>query len=101
ARFRVRPGDDASCLNLYEPRDPRIIGAGQAFIEEGRFGFQDSLAETKEERDNPWLLLNRELPDGAVPVIGDANSLTYVLHRKLGDEILVSQTNGEPVRLRF
>ncbi|HWN98141.1 MAG TPA: FtsX-like permease family protein, partial [Blastocatellia bacterium] len=24
--FRVRPGDDASCLNLYEPRNPRILG---------------------------------------------------------------------------
>jgi len=100
-RFRVRPGDDASCLNLYEPRDPRILGAGEAFIQDGRFSFQESTAQTKEERDNPWLLLNRELPDGAIPVIADANSMTYVLHRKLGDEILVSQTNGDPVRLRF
>ena len=25
--FRVLPGDDASCLNLYEPRNPRILGA--------------------------------------------------------------------------
>jgi len=101
ALFRVRPGDDASCLNLYEPRDPRIIGAGEAFIQAGRFGFQDSTAQTKEERDNPWLLLNRALPDGAIPVIADANSMTYVLHRKLGDELLVSRTNGDPVRVRF
>jgi hypothetical protein len=100
-RFRVRPGDDASCLNLYEPRDPRIIGAGEAFIEAARFSFQDSVAQTGEEKENPWVLLNTELPDGAVPVIADANSMTYVLHRKLGDEIEVSQTNGDPVRVRF
>ena len=100
-RFRVLPGDDASCLNLYEPRDPRILGAGEAFIESGRFSFQGSAAQTKEERENPWLLLNRELPEGVVPVIADANSMTYVLHRKLGDEITVSQSSGEPVRLRF
>ena len=99
--FRVRPGDDASCLNLYEPRDPRILGAGAAFIQDGRFSFQDSTAQTTEERNNPWLLLNRELPDDAIPVIADANSMTYVLHRKLGDEILVSGANGDPVRLRF
>ncbi|HLF83510.1 MAG TPA: ABC transporter permease, partial [Blastocatellia bacterium] len=99
--FRVRPGDDASCLNLYEPRDPRILGAGEAFIQDGRFSFQESTAETNEERDNSWLLLNRELPDGVIPVIADANSMTYVLHRKLGDEIVVSRTNGEPVRLRL
>ena len=24
SRFRLRPGDDASCLNLYQPRNPRI-----------------------------------------------------------------------------
>lgn len=101
SRFRVRPGDDASCLNLYEPRDPRILGAGEAFIESGRFSFQGSAAQTKEERENPWLLLNRELSEGVVPVIADANSMTYVLHRKLGDEITVSQSSGEPVRLRF
>lgn len=100
-RFRVRPGDDASCLNLYEPRDPRILGAGDSFIQSGRFSFGDSVAQTKEERENPWLLLNRELPDGVIPVIADANSMTYVLHRKLGDEITVRQWNGEPARLRL
>ena len=100
-RFRVRPGDDASCLNLYQPRNPRILGAGDGFIQSSRFSFQESLAESREEKENAWLLLNRELTDGAIPVIADANSMTYVLHRKLGDEIVVSQTNGDPVRLRL
>ena len=27
--------------------------------------------------------------------------MTYVLHRKLGDELLVSRTNGDPARVRF
>jgi putative ABC transport system permease protein len=100
-RFRVRPGDDASCLNLYEPRDPRMLGASEAFIQQGRFSFSASTADTAEERSNPWLLLNREMPDGAIPVIADANSMTYVLHRKLGDEMAVPRANGDPLRLRF
>jgi ABC-type lipoprotein release transport system permease subunit len=100
-RFRVRRGDDTSCLNLYQPRNPRILGAGEGFIQSGRFSFRESLAQTKEETQNPWLLLNRELPDGAIPVIADSNSMTYVLHRKLGDEILVSQANSESARLRL
>lgn len=100
-RFRVRPGDDASCLNLYQPRNPRILGATDEFIQSGDFSFQDSKAQTMEERGNPWLLLNRELPDGDIPIIADANSMTYVLHRKLGDEIVVTQANGEPARLRL
>lgn len=98
-RFRVRPGDDASCLNLYQPRNPRIIAPTDDFIQSGRFEFQSSLAESNEEKDNAWLLLNRESPDGAIPVIADANSLTYVLHLKLGDEFVLNHRRG-PVRLR-
>ena len=30
ARFRLRPGDDASCLNLYRPQSPRLLGATDA-----------------------------------------------------------------------
>jgi putative ABC transport system permease protein len=99
-RFRLRPGDDASCLNLYQPRNPRILGAPDGFIGESRFAFQSSLAKTGEEKANPWALLNANLGEGVVPVAADANSLTYVLHLNLGDELTVNAGNGAPVRLR-
>jgi ABC-type lipoprotein release transport system permease subunit len=98
--MRLLPGDDASCLNLYEPRSPRIVAARQGFLQEGRFAFQGSLAETEAERLNPWLLLERSEADGAIPVIADANSMTYVLHKQLGDEIVLPRGDGE-VRLRL
>jgi putative ABC transport system permease protein len=98
--FRVLPGDDASCLNLYEPRSPRIVAPRDSFLSEGRFAFQSSLAATDAERANPWLLLTREEPDGAVPVIGDANSLTYVLHRKLGEDFDLIR-GDRTIRLRI
>ncbi|HEX8130430.1 MAG TPA: FtsX-like permease family protein [Pyrinomonadaceae bacterium] len=101
ARFRLRPGDDASCLNLYQPREPRILAPAPAFVAENRFTFADSLAATDAERANPWLLLERELPDGATPVIADANSLAYVLHRKLGEEIVLNEGAEHALRLRF
>jgi putative ABC transport system permease protein len=97
--FRVLPGDETSCLNLYEPTSPRILGVSQRFTASNRFSFESSLASTDAERANPWLLLNRA-PDEAVPVIADANSLTYVLHKKLGDEIVIAR-GDRPVRLRF
>jgi hypothetical protein len=100
-RFRLRPGDDASCLNLYQPRNPRILGAPEGFIGESRFAFQSSLAKTDGEKANPWALLNANLGEGVVPVAADANSLTYVLHLKLGDELTVNADNGAPVRLRM
>lgn len=99
--FRVLPGDDASCLNLYQPRQPRIIAPGAEFIQEGRFAFSSSLERSDEERENPWLLLEQEDDEGAIPVIADANSMTYVLHKSLGDEILYDRGTGEPIRLRL
>ncbi|MBZ5581573.1 MAG: ABC transporter permease [Acidobacteriia bacterium] len=63
--FRVRPGDDASCLNLYLPRNPRILAPPAGFA---------------------WPLLESKVPGGAIPAIADANSLTYSLHRKVGEE---------------
>jgi ABC-type antimicrobial peptide transport system permease subunit len=98
-RFRVQPGDDTSCLNLYQPRNPKIIAPTDDFLTANKFTFQGSLAQTNEEKTNPWLLLNRDLPDGVVPVIADANSLTYVLHLKLGDEIAI-QNGDKETKLR-
>jgi hypothetical protein len=100
-RFRVRPGEDASCLNLYRPTNPTIVAPEAGFIERGRFSFAASLAETDAERANPWLLLQRELPDGAIPAIADATSLQYVLHAAVGDEFTIDTGSGEPLRLRF
>jgi hypothetical protein len=98
--FRLLPGDDASCLNLYEPRNPRILAPRDSFLAQGRFVFQASLAATDAERANPWVLLNREESDGVIPVIADANSMTYVLHRRLGEDIVIVRGTRE-IRLRL
>jgi putative ABC transport system permease protein len=101
--FRLLPGDDASCLNLYTPTSPRVLGVSRSFVESGRFAFQSSLASTDVERANPWLLLNRNFPDEGgpvVPVIADANSMTYVLHKALGEDIVIER-NGRPIKLRL
>jgi hypothetical protein len=101
SRFRLRAGEDASCLNLYRPTNPTIVAAEREFIDSGRFTFASSLAETPEERANPWLLLRRQLPDGAVPVVADATSLQYVLHAAVGDVFTMDAGGPEPLRLRF
>jgi ABC-type lipoprotein release transport system permease subunit len=98
--FRLLPGDDASCLNLYRPRNPRILAPHDAFLAQGRFVFQDAMAETEDERANPWLLLRRHEANGAIPVIADANSMTYVLHIGLGEELVIRR-GGQDIRLRI
>ena len=98
--FRLLPGEDASCLNLYEPTNPRILGANRRFLDSGRFAFQGSLAATDPDRANPWRLLTQPLPDGVIPVAADANSMTYVLHKSLGDEMVITRGDRQ-IRLRF
>ncbi len=100
-RFRVRPGDDASCLNLYRPTNPTIIAPEPGFIESNRFTFAGSLADTDAERANPWLLLRKSLPNDVVPVIADATSMQYVLHVGVGDTLSIDVGAATPLILRF
>ena len=100
-RFRIRAGDDASCLNLYRPSSPTIIAPEREFIDANRFSFGATLAESEAERANPWLLLNRRFDDGAVPAIADATSLQYVMHAAVGDELRINTGGSEPLVLRF
>jgi ABC-type antimicrobial peptide transport system permease subunit len=86
--FRLRPGDDASCLNLYQPRNPRIMAPPAPFLRSAHFAFQDSVPHTA----NPWLLLESQPSGGAIPAIADANSMTYVLHLKLGEDFVLNGT---------
>lgn len=99
--FRVRLGDDASCLNLYQPLRPRLLGAGAAFRARGGFAFASSLAETDEEKANPWKLLETKREVGVLPAITDANTATWILKVGLGDVIEVPSDGGSPVKLRI
>lgn len=95
--FRLLPGDDTSCLNLYQPEQPRVLGVPEAQIERGGFTFQ----QVSEEVDNPWTLLDKDLGDDVIPAIGDFNSTQWILKLPLGDELTIENERGEPVRLRL
>jgi putative ABC transport system permease protein len=100
-RFRLRPGDEASCLTLYKPTNPRIIAPEAKFLDEPRFSFASSLAQTGDETANPWRLLNRTFDDGAIPAIADQTTLMYVLHLGLGDDFTFTPEGHPEVRLRI
>ncbi len=85
--FRVKPGENASCLNLYQTQLPTVLGIPddvlQEFIEQNRFRFADTPGE------HPWSLLNEPLESGNIPVLGDMNTLMYSLHKAIGETISV------------
>jgi len=98
--LRLRPGDDASCLNLYQPRRPRIVGVPPRFVQAGPFRFAASLAATEGEYANPWRLLREADSDGVVPAIVDQTSLQYVLHASVGDVLTLDADTARPFRVR-
>lgn len=87
--FRFRPGDDASCLNLYQTTQPKILGAGDKFVERGGFSWSASAATDDAERGNPWLLLRKPIKDDPatsadesqrIPIVLDQATAMYSLH---------------------
>ncbi len=95
--LRRLPGEDASCLNLYRPGKPSVLGVPAEMIERGGFAFQSA----SEAIENPWELLDRELEPGVIPAIADYNSAMWILHLGLGDDLVLEDQNGKPVRLRL
>jgi hypothetical protein len=98
--FRVRPGDDVSCLNLYQPRQPRLLGVPETFLQRGGFTFGALDKPTEEERQRPWQLLHRGLGN-EVPVLADEHTATWVLHLAPGDTWDITDESGQTVRLRL
>ncbi len=85
--FRVQAGDDASCLNLYQPLRPRLLGVPTGFIESqhGSFRFAATAARTESERSNPWTLLLSQ--EGEVPAFGEKNTVEWMLKTGLRGSI--------------
>jgi putative ABC transport system permease protein len=93
---RLLPGDDASCLNLFRPERPRLLGVPRQIAERG-FRFRRTIEETA----SPWSLLARDLGPGVIPALADEASATWILKLGLGDELEMEDESGRPVRLRL
>jgi len=84
--LRLQGGDDASCRNLYQPAQPRVLGVPRAMVEHfdgpgsTKFRFATSAAADEATEANPWRLLEEPTTeDQPVPVILDQNTALYSL----------------------
>jgi hypothetical protein len=98
--FRLRDGDESSCLNLYKPVEPRLVGAPRELIERGGFRFSQILAGVADPA-NPWKALEASLPEGAIPVIGDEAAVLWQLHAGLGKSLAITDERGRTAELVF
>jgi putative ABC transport system permease protein len=86
---RVQPGDDASCLNLYQPLKPRVVGLPESLIRRGGFGPDPS----------PLQLLDQDASNG-IPCLIDANTAQWILKVDVGSVIEVPDEQGQKAKLR-
>ena len=83
--FRVLPGEDVSCLNLYQPQEPQILGAPNAMLD----GY-------------PWSKIKVIQPEGGrASAIGDAKSLRWILHHNPDEDFLIKDEFGKPLSLKL
>ena len=96
--FRIKPGENASCLNIYQTRLPTVLGATEEMIERGGFRFVGAAD------DSPWKLIRARFDRDGIPeypVLGDMNTLQYSLHKAVGDAISIPDDDNPRYRLRI
>jgi ABC-type antimicrobial peptide transport system permease subunit len=103
--FRVRAGDEASCLNLNRAQKPRLLGVNPELLA-GRFTFANVAKGL--DRRNGWELLriasyasHPSYSVGEIPAIGDANSIQWALGKRVGDTIDYVDEQGRAFKLRL
>ncbi|MBP97270.1 hypothetical protein CMK18_15055 [Candidatus Poribacteria bacterium] len=92
------PGDDVSCLNLFQPQKPHIIGFSSELIRRGGFQFQQTIDH---DLDDSWNLLNQDLGPTVVPVIGDYESVKWILGLGIGQRISMKNEFGQIIEFEF
>jgi hypothetical protein len=107
--LRMKPGDDASCRNLFRSTRPRVLGVTPQFIQYfdsanvQHFAWAASDAQSDAEKANPWRLLNRPSEDqNVVPLILDKNTAMYSLQMfgGIGEEKEFVYEDGQSIRFR-
>ncbi|MEW4563995.1 FtsX-like permease family protein [Bremerella sp. JC770] len=106
--LRVQPGDDASCLNLYQSNSPRVLGVTPEMIayydqaDVVSFEWAASAAQDAAEKKNPWHVLERNADgiDTPIPVVLDKNTAMYALHLYggIGEQFTTTDEDGRETK---
>ncbi len=86
--FRVLPGEDVSCLNLYQPQKPQILGVSARALEKSAWPRSSHWHELKKEGDRVYAL-------------ADENSIRWVLHHNPEEPLLIEDEFGNPLGLHL
>ncbi len=90
--------DDASCLNLNMVKNPSIIGINANVLDSLQaFTFIKTL--NNQDKDNPWLILNKNYGNNIIPAIADETVLVWGLGKAVGDTLYYTSENGQELKV--
>jgi len=99
-QFRVKEGDDASCLNLNRVSTPQLIGVvHEELTRRDAFTFAEMTDEVDPE--NPWMVLAKSLPEGQVPAVADLTVIVWGLGKAVGDTLIYTDEKGDTFNLKL
>jgi putative ABC transport system permease protein len=98
--FRIKEGDDASCLNLNRVAQPQLLGVDPIELASRKaFTFAEITQEVDPE--NPWMALEKELPDGMIPGVADSTVIVWGLGKEVGDVLTYKDETGKTFQIKL
>lgn len=96
-QFKVLEGDDASCLNLNQVQQPKVLGINpQVFHERQSFSFKK--LEKQIDKEKAWLYLENKLGPNTYPAYADQTVIDWGLIKRIGDTLFYEGEQGEQVK---
>jgi putative ABC transport system permease protein len=98
--FRVKEGEDASCLNLNRVASPQLIGFNPEALDR-RKAFRFSTLTDEVDPEHPWMSLIMDTDDAVIPGIADETVIIWGLGKSVGDTLEYIDEKGRPFRIRL
>mgnify|MGYP006289604725 FL=1 len=97
--FRVREGDDASCLNLNRISNPQLIAVDpEEMLSRNAFSF----VQTSEKVDgDPWSALQTPLGENVFPGIANQTDIVWQLSKEVGDTLTYVDEKGQEFYIKL
>jgi ABC-type lipoprotein release transport system permease subunit len=84
-----------TCTNLNKDLPPRLIGTNLSFARDNELKFSSALDHSTDETGLIWSDLDVDRADGAIPAIGELNTIIWILQKDIGDTIEVTDEFGQ------
>jgi len=98
-QFRIKEGDDASCLNLNRVTNPQVLGVDtKVFAELNPFRVKSAIENF--DAENPWKELEKN-NQSYVPAIANETDIIWQMGKAVGDTLTYTADNGERFVIRL